>query len=244
MATARTATEQPSALGGIELLSDLEAETLRDLEKRCRWHRHQSGAVILDRAELANHDVFFVVEGAVRIVNFSASGREIAFANIRQGGYFGELAAIGDAPRSANVVAIEDCHLASLAPATFRRLILDHPELALGVIERLADIVRRCDKRIMDLSTMGAMNRIYGELVRLAKPDAQDLSTWVVRPMRTHSEIASRVSTTRETVARAMTQLTTAGIVERKGKTLFIRDRDLLEHLAESGAVFQTVATR
>ena len=145
------------------------------------------------------------------------------------------MAAIGDAPRSANVVAIEDCRLASLTPATFRRLIVDHPELALGVIERLADIVRRCDRRIMDLSTMGAMNRIYGELVRLAKPDARDRSAMVVRPMRTHSEIASIVSTTRETVARAMAQLASAGIVERKGKTLFIRDPDLLAHLPRAG---------
>jgi CRP-like cAMP-binding protein len=244
MASGRIAKEEASALGGIELLSGLGARTLEDLEKRCRWHRHQTGTVILDRAELANHDVFFVVEGAVRIVNFSASGREIAFANIRQGGYFGELAAIGDAPRSANVVAIEDCHMASLTPATFRRLVMDHPELALRVIERLADIVRRCDRRIMDLSTMGAMNRIYGELMRLSEPDARDPSIRVVRPMRTHSDIASHVSTTRETVARAMTQLATAGVVERKGKTLFIRDPELLAHLAETGAVFQTMATR
>ena len=62
--------------------------------------------------------------------------------------------------------------------------------------------------------------------------------------MRTHAEIASRVSTTRETVARAMAQLSTAGIVERKGKTLYIRDRERLAHMVESEAAFQTLATR
>ena len=238
------AKEDESPLSGIEVLSTLDSETLESLEKRCRWHRCDTGHVILDSGELSNHDVFFVIEGAVRIVNFSASGREIAFANVRRGDYFGELAAIGDAPRSANVVAIEDCRLASLAPTTFRSLIRDHPELALRVIERLADIVRRCDKRIMDLSTMSAVNRIYGELLRAAQPDIVNPSAWVIRPMRTHAEIASRVSTTRETVARAMAQLSTAGIVERKGKTLYIRDRERLAHMVESEAAFQTLATR
>jgi CRP-like cAMP-binding protein len=244
MTSAESAREDLSPLSGFEMFGDFDAESLRSLEQRCRWHSYKAGTTILDSAELANHDVFFVVEGMVRIVNFSASGREIAFANIHHGEYFGELAAIGDAPRSANVVAIEDCRLASLAPSTFRALIMDHPEIALRVIERLADIVRRCDRRIMDLSTMTAVNRIYAELLRLAKPDNADHSTWVIRPMRTQSEIASHVSTTRETVARAMKQLAMAGIVERRGKTLYIRERQLLAHMAESEAVFQTLATR
>ncbi len=46
--------------------------------------------------------------------------------------------------------------------------------------------------------------------------------------------IASRAGTTRETVARVLGQLTTAGIVERKAKTLYVRDRARLEFLADA----------
>ena len=37
---------------------------------------------------------------------------------------------------------------------------------------------------------------------------------------------------TRETVARSMSQLVSGGIIERKGKTIVIRDFDRLERLA------------
>ncbi len=233
---ARDATmDDRAGLEVIELLSELDPETLRSIEQRCRWHSYGGNAAVLDRNS-QNRDVFFVVMGAVRIVNYSTSGREIAFANIRKGGYFGEIAALDGEPRSASVVTIEDCRLASLSPEIFRTLLLDYPEIAVQVTTRLATIIRLCDDRIMDLSTVRAVHRVYAEVVRLAEPDMVAPGNWVVRPMRTHAEIASRISTTRETVARVLGQLATDGIVERKGKTLYIRDHPRLLKLAERGA--------
>ncbi len=230
-------------LGGIELLSGLDPETLRTLEKRCRWYRFAANQIILDRGDHAKHDIYFVIKGTVRIVNYAASGREIAFANIHGGNYFGELAAITDNPRSASVVAVTECRLASLAPREFQSLLLDNPELGVQVIMRLADIVLRCDKRIMDLSTLTAVQRVHVELLHLAKPDTVEPGNWVVQPLPKYSDIASRASTTRETVSRAMIQLAVAGVVERKGQTLFVRDYGRLVELAEGGAA-QMLAAR
>lgn len=47
-------------------------------------------------------DVYFIASGSVRVVNWSYSGREVSFEDVPAGGTtFGELAAIGGAPRSA-----------------------------------------------------------------------------------------------------------------------------------------------
>ena len=230
-------------LGGIELLSGLDPETLRNLEKRCRWYRFAANQIILDRGDHAEHDIYFVIKGTVRIVNYAASGREIAFANVREGSYFGELAAITANPRSASVVAVTECRLASLAPREFQSLLLDNPELGVHVIMRLADIVLRCDKRIMDLSTLTAVQRVHVELLHLAKPDTVAPGNWVVRPLPKYADIASRASTTRETVSRAVIQLAVAGIVERKGQTLYVRDHERLTEFVERGAAL-TLAAR
>jgi DNA-binding GntR family transcriptional regulator len=48
----------------------------------------------------------------------------------------------------------------------------------------------------------------------------------VVRPLPPLREIAGRVSTTRETVARALSQLYASGLVRRSGRTLHITDHD------------------
>lgn len=221
------------SLASIKLLVNLPPDELVMVEQRCRWWRFAPGEQIIDR-DSDNRDVFFVVGGQVRIVNFSTSGREIAYATIEPGSYFGELSAIDGQRRSANVVAVTDCDLASISPAIFLKLLVKHPSVAMSVLQRLAGIVRISDDRIMDLSTLRAVQRVYVELLRLTQPDAAVKNLWVIRPMLSHSEIASRASTTRETVARVLGQLAHAGIVERKHRALYIRDKDKLEKLAEN----------
>ncbi len=223
-------------LDRIELMSGLDPGAMRSLESHCHWHKFAAGQVIFDYGGNATHHIYFVIRGTIRIVNYSPSGREIAFANVREGSYFGELGALTDEPRSASVVAVTDCRLASLAPQVFEGLLLDNPALAIRVIRQLAEIIRRCDQRIMDLSTLSAVQRVHVDLLRRAKPDIVAPENWVVRPVPTQSDIASRASTTRETVSRAIHQLAVAGIVERKGKTLYVRNHERLAELTEAGA--------
>ncbi len=227
-------TSGDQGLGSIELLAAVSEEQIRQLEQRCRWLSYSAQETILDR-DSDNRDVFFVIDGSVRVVNFSSSGREIAFANVRSGGYFGELSAIDGNARSATVVATAKCRLAAMSPGAFKRLLTDFPKISELVLLRLTTIIRACDDRIMDLSTLRAVHRVYTELVRLVEPDIVAPSNYVIRPMRTHADIASRVSTTRETVARVLSQLASEGVVERKGKTLYIRDMDRLNAMAKFG---------
>lgn len=219
------------SLKAVRLLESLNAEALERLEKQCRWRRYGATEQILDRDD-DNRDVLFVVEGSVRVVNFSLSGREVSYANIPQGGFFGELAAIDGQPRSASVVAIEKCLLATVQPQTFTALLREHPELALEVMRRLARIIRICDDRIMDLSTLGAVQRVYVELLRMGKTDPAGTSALAIYPLPAHKDIAARASTTRETVARVISQLTSATIVERRDKALYILDSVRLKELA------------
>ena len=66
----------------------------------------------------------------------------------------------------------------------------------------------------------------------VAKPDAAVSSPWSIYPMPTQADIAGRASTTRETVARVLGHLTNGGLVQRKGKTLYINDREKLAELS------------
>ncbi len=219
-------------LRGIQLFVNLPPEEVAALETRCKWNSYPAGGQILER-DTDNRDVYFVVHGSARIVNFSTSGREIALATIEAGSYFGELSAIDGQRRSANVVAVTDCSVATITPAVFSRLLIKHPTVAMHVLQRMAGIIRVADDRIMDLSTLRAVQRVYVEFIRLTDRDIAVPELWVIRPMLSHSEIASRASTTRETVARVLGQLAHAGIVERKSKALYIRDKERLERLAE-----------
>ncbi len=221
-----------SRLSGIALLESLSPEELLDIEKLCRWQRYRKGEQIVERAS-ENRDVFFVVEGTVEIVNHSLSGRAVAYADLGAGQFFGELSAIDNEPRSASVIARTDCLVASIPPAEFIALLGRHPQVTLCVMRRLASIVRICDERIMDLATLGAMQRVIVELMKLARPDPAVHGRWLVYPAPPQRETAVKAATTRETVARVFTQLQETGLIFRKDKTLYIRDREGLERLAQ-----------
>lgn len=227
------ANETENRLFGIRLFDGVPRDRLDELERLCRWRSYAVNEKILDRDD-NDSDVFFVATGAVLVVNYSQTGREIALAKISAGSYFGELAAIDGNRRSASVVALEKAVVGAMAPDVFRAVVFEDRELSMRVMQRLARIIRTCDDRIMDLSTLGAHQRVYNELLNLAKPDPAGTDTLVIWPMPAQKEIAGRVSTTRETVTRAISQLVADGIVERKQKSIYIRDLERLERLASA----------
>ena len=218
-------------LNAIRLFRGFDDERLRRLEKKCHWRKCGRDEVILDR-DSPDDDVYFVTMGSLIVVNFSLSGREIALARIATGSYFGELAAIDGEPRSATVVALEPCVIGAMGPKDFTDLVTGDPLLSVRLMRRLARIVRIGDDRIMDLSTLGAYQRVYLELLRLSHGDPNHPEILVIDPMPVQKDIASQASTTRETVTRAISQLVAGGVVERTKKRLRIVDRDRFERLA------------
>ena len=218
-------------LSGVKLFASLSADELGAVEQCCHWHRFRRNETIVDR-EAENRDVFFIVEGQVEIVNHSLSGRPIAYADVGAGHFFGELAAIDGEPRSAAVVAKTDCRLASMAPDYFLDLLRRQPEISSFVMRRLVSVIRLCDERIMDLATLGAMQRILIELLRAATPDPITPGSWLIYPCPPQRETAMKAATTRETVARVYTQLQEGGLIRRKGRSLYLRDRIEIERLA------------
>ena len=212
-----------SELDGIALLASMTPTGRAALDRRCIWRSFRPGDEILARDEPAD-SVLFIVEGRVRVVDFSISGREVAYAVVGAGGHVGELGAIDGAPRSAAVVALEACRLACLPAAAFWELIETEGGVARALLHRLVRIIRDNDEKITELATMGAMQRVYRELSRLARPLAQDPNgALVVEDLPTQETLAGRLGTTRETVARVLAQLARAGITERHGRRLTIR---------------------
>jgi len=223
-------------LDNIELLEELTREERQALASKCVWKTYSSNEQILERSS-TSRDIFFVADGSVNVVNFGVSGREVAYATVEAGQYFGELSAIDGRPRSANIIANKKCLLASLSPENFTELMLSQPEIMMKVMERLARIIRINDDRILDLSTLGAVQRVCQELLRMAEPDPVTAGSWLIYPMPTQSAIASRVSTTRETVARVLGQLSNDDLVLKKGKNLYLKNKVGIEEFIASLAV-------
>ena len=220
------------SLDGISLLSDLPAKALEAISSRCNWSTFATGEQILDR-QSDSCDLYFIVDGRARVVNYSFSGREVTFDDREGGAYFGELAALDGEPRSANVVALEETVVAILPQVGFHHMLMNYPQVAVRILKNLAKIVRISTDRIMDLSTLGANNRVHAELLRLAASNVDDDNMARISPIPIHGDIASRVSTTRETVARVFSDLTREKILQRDRDALVILDVERLTDIVQ-----------
>jgi CRP-like cAMP-binding protein len=234
MGVAMPTDQQPSSLGlrSIALLDGLAPARLDALARECAWRRYAPEQQIISR-EADDRDAYLIVAGRVRVTTYSAGGREVSFRDIGAGDFFGEVAAIDGAPRSADVVALESTLVASMPPAVFRRLLREEPVIAERMLLRLAGLVRGLSERVIDLSTLGVQNRIHAELLRLAREAGVADNAARIDPAPKHTEIASRVSTYREQVTRELSALVKLGILERGEHALVVRDVAALERLVE-----------
>jgi len=219
-------------LANITLFDDLTPQELAAIEAQCKWQRVAAEQQVFDRNS-DSLEVYFIVSGSVRILS-QALEREVALADLPAGRYFGELAAIDGLPRSARVVALSDCLLASLEGPQFRQLLLRHPQVGLRVMGRMTGVIRDLDRRVIELSTTSEAQRICGELLRLAEPMTGKPELWAVADMPNHKDIAAWIGTSREVVAQVIGELARDGVVKRRGMGLTITDLPRLRLLARA----------
>lgn len=190
-----------------------------------------AGSSIISRGDLGN-EVFILQSGTAQVINFSETGRVVAYATLEPGAMFGELAAIDGNPRSATVIAKTVCSVGVLNGKEFMRLVTKYEPLTVYVLQRLAGIIRGADESIEHLSLMGAEQRICLELLRYLEPDPGNTDQVRVYPVPTQVALADSIGVTRQTVARIFGRLFRDGTIERRGKSLFVLDCEKLEKSA------------
>jgi hypothetical protein len=81
---------------------------------------------------------------------------------------------------------------------------------------------------------MHVKNRIWSELLRRSRPDPTDQRRAIVSPPPVHSEIAARVSTRREMVARELKAMERAGLLaKRRGAFVLNNVPELMQKLQD-----------
>ena len=157
---------------------------------------------------------------------------EITIATVGAGNALGEIAAIDGLGRTATIIAESDCAVAEMQAADFCTLLGNYAQIGLDLLRRWASVIRQLDEKISFLATGSPDQRVYAELVRLAKPTSQGGDRWTIPEMPAHREFAMWAQTSREVVIRVLADLTRTGMIERRAKTLHIHDYDGLRRLA------------
>ncbi|MHB1846243.1 MAG: cyclic nucleotide-binding domain-containing protein [Deltaproteobacteria bacterium] len=116
----------PPRLPEIPIFSDLEPAAFVELLQQCALRRFPGGEAIVRQGE-PGRSFFVVSSGSVRVRRKGELGEPIELARLSEGAFFGEMALLSDAPRSASVEADGPVELLEFPAAVLRTLMTDHP---------------------------------------------------------------------------------------------------------------------
>ena len=162
--------------------------------------------------------LYVVLAGRARIFVADSEGREVQLNQIGAGEYFGEVTLDGG-PRSASVMALEECRCAVIKRAELDAFVARSPAFALHLVRKLASRVRALTENVRSLALMDVYGRVARLLLELA--EERDGRQVVAEPL-TQKDIASRIGCSREMISRIFSDLTAGGYVRKEGALLVI----------------------
>jgi CRP/FNR family transcriptional regulator len=221
--------------GDIELLArvpyfgSLRPAELRALARRCASRTFGPETALFEEGEPCR-GLFIIAEGVVEVRQVSLRGREQVFHTEGPGATLGEGPLFDRGGYIASAVATKPTRALFLRRADLLDLCRRHPGVALAILETLARRLRHFAEMVSDLAFRPVPERLARYLDTVPRRPA---STGPEVPLTlTHAQLASRLGTVRELVARAFLQLEQSGVIMRKRGRVVIRDPARLARLA------------
>lgn len=217
----------PRTLRTVPLFSQLRESDLELLAPLLNEREYPKNRVI--RFTHDPCDAFYVVlSGQVKVMLIAEDGREVVLSLVRAGDFFGEMALLDDEPYAASVIAMEDTTLLVLRRDDFRRSIRELPEMSFGLLRALCGRLLEADNKIGGLMLLDVTGRVAHLLLELESryEDA------VIRDLPTHQVMAQMVGSSRETVSRTISAMTTKQLIEVVDGGVRIANREALESAA------------
>ena len=113
----------------VPLFDDLSQEAFVSLVNKLSYKLWAPGEQILKEGE-PGRSFFVIIEGKVRVFKRLSDGTELQLAELGEGAFFGEMALLSGAPRTANVAAVEDTELLEITDTVLREVVEAHPVVA------------------------------------------------------------------------------------------------------------------
>ncbi len=214
----------------IPLLANLTEEEMLSIKGEFRFKQYARRDIVLQKG--GNGDsLMFLLSGQLQVIDITEDGRAIGLRMLAPGDFFGEIAVINQAKRSASVVALTPVLIALLPRATALHLFSHSPSVANHMLRHLAEKIQRDSEFRALLSIHNTSKRIYTflDLSKQTTPDNQA----TVENLPTHQDIANMINTSRETVTRAILALVQQGIVKKDSNRLIIINPEALHKLAQ-----------
>ncbi len=108
------------------LFAGFSEDELLAVIQELRLLTFEPGDIVVTQGE-PGESVFILAVGAVKVFTRDPGGRSVAKASLKEGGFFGEIAALSGRSRTATVTAAAHSEMLELEPAALHALDVSHP---------------------------------------------------------------------------------------------------------------------
>ncbi|MDT0331726.1 Crp/Fnr family transcriptional regulator [Nocardiopsis lambiniae] len=210
------------------MLAKLDEHARTDLLHRGRRVDHPADTVLIRLGERTTH-VLVVLDGHVKVITYSDSGKTVLLALRSRGDLVGEIAGMDHSPRMATIETAGPVSTRVLTAREFHLFLDDHPTAGRAMSAYIGSKLRSATERILDYSSHNVADRLARVLLRLARdhgvptPEGLSLNVRVSQP-----ELASIISASEAALQKALTELRDKGVVTTGYRTLTVTDADEL----------------
>ena len=194
------------------LFDGLAVEQTRAVLGLARRRKFSRGEVVFHEGDPGD-TLHLIDRGHVAVRVTTPLGDMATLRIIGPGEYFGELALVSPAPRSATVTALEPTETLVLHRDQINRVRLEHPDVEQALLDLVVGEVRRLSAALLDAMYAPVPLRLARQLVGLARSYQADAQGRVVIPL-TQDDLASLCGTTRPTINQLIGKLTDNKLLE------------------------------
>ena len=177
--------------------------------------------------------LYIILNGKVKLSKAAPEGRENLLSVHGPGEMFGELSLFDPIPRTSSATAVTATRLAGLAHDELRTFLSSRPEVAMHLLQALAQRLRRINEVKADLVFTDVPGRVAKALLDLAERFGTPIPAGIqVHHDLTQEELAQMVGASRETVNKALADFAARGWLQLAARSVLITDPDRLRKRA------------
>ncbi len=219
-----------------ELFGCLTAQELADIAQRAAEVHFKKGEMLFLSGEQAK-GLFVVVNGQIRVFQQNIEGREQVMHIDAAGSVVAEVAVFDGGPYPASAISEVDADVLFIDKDDVHDFCRMYPALALQALKLMAQRVRKHAQLVESLCFHEVGQRLAFFLLTRAQcagTPMQDRAAFHLS--LSHHEIAIRIGSVRDVVARAFARLKRDGLITAEGHEVTIPNVQALKLYADAGA--------
>ena len=222
-----------AALRQVPFFAELNQEELAELSARMVSRRFSAGQVVFHHGDPAGL-LYIIQKGKIKISYATAEGQEALLAILGKDDFFGELALLDEAPRSATAQALEPTETLTLHREEFLHFLRHNPDFALHVLRVLTQRIRHLNSQISDTFFLDLPARLARTLLNLAAQHGVQSSEGLrIDLALTQTDLAEMTGATRVSVNKALGRFRREKWISVRGRKFTILDEAAMQHLIE-----------